>query len=126
MEAKTTRRRTGAGRAIEAMAWAALVGAAPGVAAANCTGISAGDFTFYSCSDGTNFTEQQIGDYSFVSGDVSGWGMNLGGYRYIDVRRTDAPAYRAPVYGAPVYGTGGAAGGTGRAPAWWDVGGTEE
>jgi hypothetical protein len=64
-------------------AWAAmLVALAPGAAAADCTGITSGDFTFFNCTDGSHFTEQRIGDFTYLSGDVNGWGQQIGNIEY--------------------------------------------
>ena len=79
------------------MGLAAIGAVTPRPANAGCSGFSTGDFTFYSCDDGKNFTTQRMGDFTFVSGDLTGYGQRIGPYEFIDVRETVPARGVAPV-----------------------------
>jgi len=71
---------------------ALLLLAGPGLArAGGCTGITSGDFTFYSCDDGTSFTEQRIGDLRLITGDLQGFGQRIGNVELLDIERMPEP-----------------------------------
>ena len=102
MASKTNRRRAHVGRGAWITLTAGVAVAVPGLAQAGCTGFTSGDMTLYSCSDGTSFVQQKVGDFTYISGDLSGWGMETGGVGYWEVERT-----RVPGYGVPGDGIGG-------------------
>jgi len=93
MASMTNRGVERAGRAIQITLATGLALAGPGLAHAGCTGFTTGNMTVYSCSDGTSFIQQKLGDFTHISGDLSGWGIETGGIGYWEVDQTRVPGY---------------------------------
>ena len=84
---------------LTATAWVLATGV-PLPARADCTGLVVGDFTYFLCGDGTSFAEQRIGDFVYLTGDVTGHRQQIGGIEYLHIDPPPAPPAVVPPPGA--------------------------